>query len=441
MDWFIWNMNTFQGRFAQIPESLPKETLVGAYGYSLRDLLTRHSFSVKQNAVIYSVFISFLFSGSLFSVLFKDVSRNFLGFRSMFLMLSIILLGLWARLFFAYHTTCNQDLVWWYGHLEQIEKTGHIYKHTSYNYSPFWYYLAKTCYYISNKLSFFTFMFVVRAILTVVDLANLMMVINLAKLRKMPIVYTSAAFFLNPISIIITGYHGQIDTVSIFFLLTALYLSLKYGRKSIYIGWFMLTLASIVKHQIIFQIPIFLAHVLKSNKRVVLLFLTSIVLFLLSFGTFWIGGREAIIKNVFAYGGMSQPYGFICLHFSPFAAAVHKYVFIFLLFGWPFLFKTKDLLKSSLVGMLVLLVFTSGISTQQFVLPVALGALQPNIAFGFYTMAVSFFLFGNLDELKIPFFGVMSWNYVWFAVFIWFLYEINQVLKPKSRNQKSLVDF
>ena len=165
---------------------------------------------------------------------------------------------------------------------------------------------------------------------------------------------------------------------------------------------------------------------MSSKRKVFIYFTLTVLLFLISFGFYWQGGVSRILNNVFGYGGMSRPYGLITFHGIPIVATIHKYLFISFLFILPFIYKTNHVLKSALMSMLFVLTWTSGISTQTFVLPIALGALMPSAGFTLFTITASSFLFGDLDELKLNFFSWMCWNYVWLCAFIWFLIEVNK---------------
>jgi hypothetical protein len=101
---------------------------------------------------------------------------------------------------------------------------------------------------------------------------------------------------------------------------------------------------------------------------------------------------------------------------------------------WPFYFRPKDLIQAARIGMLLFLVFTSGISAQQFVLPIALAALQPSFGFFLFTGVTSLFLLGNVDELKVIRWSYVDWNYVWVAALIWFALEVKKVKRHLVHN-------
>ena len=420
MKQFIWDMNTFHGMFANLPTDLPKENIFGSYAFAFKDYFLHLPNSVDQNSVYYSVLLASAVSLCIFR-------------PQHFSLLAIVVFGLFARFFFAYHTTCNHDMVSWYIDKSILDTGGNVFAETDrYNYSPFWFLVLKGLGFINHLLPQFSFMFMVRSFLTLIDLATLIVLMFIAKEISVSGLKAAALFFLNPVSIIITGYHGQFDNIPVLFVLLAIYAFLKQGSQSLFRGWLLVTVGMIAKHEILQQILIYLKQFPIKNRKVLFLFTLSVLLFSLTFLPYWAEGQERIVKNVLRYGGMSRPYGLIHFHVSDMAVLIHKFLFISLLLIWPFIYKTQNLVKSSLIGMLFFLVFSSGISTQQFILPIALGALYPNMGFALFTTAVSFFLFGDLDELKIAFFKGMSWNYIWFCAVIWFLMELKPQPVQKS---------
>ena len=64
---FIWNMNTFEGRFVNLPVAdSPKENSVGAYALSIRDFNLHSTRTVDQNALYYAFIVAFLEAGKKF---------------------------------------------------------------------------------------------------------------------------------------------------------------------------------------------------------------------------------------------------------------------------------------------------------------------------------------------------------------------------------------
>ena len=427
MNQFIWNVNTFHGMFAHLPDNLPKEHIIGSYAFAFKDYYAHLPRSVSQNATPYAVLLSLLCSAYLPFLFLKRTNSggNFKRVENSATLLIIVLLGLAARLFFAYHTTCNHDIVSWYIDRDILKQGRNVFAQTArYNYSPFWFWVLELLAQVNRLLPQFSFMFILRIFLTLVDTVTLVVVVRLAQIIHFSPRKAAALFFLNPIGVIITGYHGQFDNIPVLFLLLAIMVYLRYGTRLFYLSWFLLTTGLIAKHEIVQQLLIFFRESTRSKIKALFWFSLSVVLFLLFFAPYWKEGSQGILANVFQYGGISRPYGFMLLEVVPIVAQWHKYFFIALLVIWPFCYKTSYILRSSLAGMLLFLVFASGISAQQFVLPIALAALQPSFGFYLFTTVTSLFLLGNIDELKIPCFQFVEWNHIWIAVSIWFVLEL-----------------
>lgn len=433
-DWmrrFIWNVNTFRGMFENLPTHLPQDSILSVYALAFEHFYAHSHRAVAQNANAYALILGTLTVLSLLWFFLRqnrEVNTKSKQQSNFFAYLVIILSGSFVRLFFAYHTTGNQDIAISVLNRDLLRLGKDIYSsHWSFTYSPFWILCMKVLDQVNGFLApQFSFMFVIRSFTSLVDLVTLFVLGQIAiQLNQSPL-KTTALFFLNPIPIIISGYHGQIDGIPILMLLVAIYLFLQFGRRFRYWGWFSITLGMIAKHEIPQQCLIFLVHTVRSRIKILFLFSLTILVFLLSFLPYWEDSLNGIVKGVFGYGGVSRPYGFMMLDVSLALAAIHKYLFISLLLCWPFYFRTNDLVKTSRIGMLLFLVFASGISAQQFVLPIALAALQPSFGFFLFTGVTSLFLLGNVDELKVARWSYVDWNYVWVAALIWFVLEIKK---------------
>ena len=135
--------------------------------------------------------------------------------------------------------------------------------------------------------------------------------------------------------------------------------------------------------------------------------------------------------------GYADQYGIMSLfHFSPI-----KYVFIAGLFIFGFFLKDKDIIRNCLLGMLFFLTFTTGISNQYFVLPIALGALHPSRRFLLYSLAATFFLLGDVDNVYVPGFNILGSNVVWLSVMYWFILELKRNKEAASGATISLDRF
>lgn len=357
----------------------------------------------------------------------------------------ILGVGLLLRLILA-RGLYNFDVLQWI-QIGSVARTSlNIYSHNQfYNYSPLWFFVLGIL--DRGYLTFpvFPFSFVVRFFLSLIDVATFFLLYKIAIQRKLPPLKTAVLFFLNPVTIIITGHHGQFDNMAIFFLLLALYYTQKKQitkKAKNKIVFLFLTLGLVMKHVVIFQVLYFFLLFYKNRFRAILLFSLALAAFLLILFPFFIFSGEQIIKRVFLYGGTEGLYGmtyFIGNIFSgsifagPGLYQIYKVVFLLGFLAFVFFIRPKDIARGVLLSMLFFLTFTSGIGAQYFMLPIAFGVLFPTRWFYLYSMAVTLFFLGSADELNIYTFKIFEWNTVWLFVILWFFSEFVISFKPLER--------
>jgi hypothetical protein len=156
------------------------------------------------------------------------------------------------------------------------------------------------------------------------------------------------------------------------------------------------------------------------------LFVVSVIVFLLLFIPYWKAGSKGIIEHVFKYGSYSGIYGLTSINglMLLFTLPQLKYFFIVAMFFFPFCLKSRDIIAQCLLGALFFLTFTTGFSTQYFVLPMALAAIRPSKFSLVYTIVASALLLGNYNNVFIPGFNLLKLNMVWIAVICWFIAEM-----------------
>src|SRR3989344_1732550 len=143
--------------------------------------------------------------------------------RDKFIILIILVIGLGVRLYLA-KGSYNFDIVATQQDVEIFRQGKNIYLHqTAYNYSPYFYYMAGFFGLVQDILPFLEIKFIARAFYSFIDLITFFVIYKIATQRKLSPIKTAGLFFLNPVSIIISGHHGQFDNIAIFFLLLAVY--------------------------------------------------------------------------------------------------------------------------------------------------------------------------------------------------------------------------
>jgi hypothetical protein len=372
----------------------------------------------------------------LFKILRKISLRKKIGL--------IIIVGLVLRLMLA-KGNYNFDIV-------QFTQIGHvmrsflnIYEHNQfYNYSPLFFFVLGLLDRVQSIFNFPSFPFIERAFLSLIDIFTFFIIFKIAKQRNLPPLKTATLFYLNPISIIISGHHGQFDNIAILLLLIGVYFSQKNAAKKIKnrLVFVFLTLSLLMKHVIVFQVFYFMKNFYKNKRNAFLLFMLACFVFLLALLPFVSSSFEQIIKRVFLYGGVQGLYGFSYFLTNIFTGwdyygitiqTIYKPVFILGYFLFVLLVRQKDILRGTLLTVLFFLTFTSGIGAQYFVLPIALGTFFPTRWFYLYTLTVTLFFLGSFDELNIYTFKVFEWNTVWLFTIFWFLSEIKSVNKILSK--------
>lgn len=332
----------------------------------------------------------------------------------------VIFSGTCVRLFLAYFFYGNFDMQSFEIAADIAERGGNVYLETNrYNYSPLWFMVIGSLKKIHSSAGFLPFHFIVRSFGTLVDIGTLLVLCLIAKHEKVSLVKTSAFFYLNPASFLLTGFHGQFENLAILAVLAGIFCYLKLKNHIIFgkfFLWFFSTLGFIIKHNIFYELIICLNFSIRRLWVRIALFALSLLLFLLSFFPYWKMAHTAIINNVFAYSSGVGYYGITSLMFFPSL----RYLFILGMSIFPFFLKDEDIINRCLLGALFFLVFTTGIGIQYFILPLAFGALRPSRGFFLYTLAASLFMLGSRYNVCISPFDRLNFNIVWAAVLFWF---------------------
>ena len=335
----------------------------------------------------------------------------------------VVLCGTLVRLMIAWHGYGNYDGRSWEIIGDIASHGGNVYLETTrYNTSPVWFWTLGLLKKAHSALPALPFGFIVRSFLTLVDLATLWVLTAIARRKGVPPLQVALLFFLNPVSFLLTGYHGQFENLALLFLLLGVWASppdhppdqVRWGR----VGWlwFFATLGLIVKHNIFYEVIAALNASVRKKWVAVALFLASCGLFFAAFLPYWKEGGERIVQNVFLYSSYQLDYGVSTF----FRAAWIKYLFIAGLFLYPLVLREKDLIKRLLLCSLFFLVFTTGFGNQYLILPVALAALAPSRGFFVYSAVATLFLLGDQKNLGIPIFSWIPPNAVWLAAVYWF---------------------
>jgi hypothetical protein len=208
----------------------------------------------------------------------------------------------------------------------------------------------------------------------------------------------AAVFLLNPISIIITGYHNQFDNLALLFGLLAVVVlrDSAGGRPSnrrFLAGLGLLGLSLCTKH-VFFVFPLWIAvRQLAWGRRLAALVVPPL-LFVLSFTPFLPhGGKDGIIRNVVLYSSAdNSPLMHLLLPDEWVSAGLATTVFLGVLVAAAFVFRTRSDLDRLLLYTVVLVVFAPAMANQYLAIPMAAAVVWLNIGFVLYATLSTLFL-------------------------------------------------
>ena len=354
--------------------------------------------------------------------------------------LLLFAIGLLARLFLAYGFRGNFDQQSYEIVARIVRAGGNVYQQTPrYNYSPLWFYFLHMADMVTQWVGL-PLHFVVRSFLSLVDMANGALAALIARDCGLP--WTSfrrLTYWINPVAILIVGFHGQFETLAILPLLVATYLYVhRGGQLAIRWIWLLGTASLLIKHNTVFAIwMLFFCTV--GWWRAGLMLAASIGVFLLSFLPFWAAGATGIVDNVFRYQSTRiDVYGFGDL--LPTAPA--RIIFFAVMTILPVIAKHYlhlTLPRSMEFSFVALLTFIYGIGEQFFLLPVIWGSIFGRLSYGLYTAVACVFLLGSPDNMGFRHFPVW-WNSVWLIAAGWFASYFIKRQAPVASTARESVD-
>ena len=377
-------------------------------------------------------------------ILYCFEAKSFLHPRNytIFILLLVVLNGTIIRLIMASAYYGNYDMQSYEMVTDIAARGDNVYALTGrYNYSPVWFMILSFLKYVQIQLSIVSFHFVVKSFLCLVDLTTLVFLLLIASLKKISLPKVAMLFYLNPVSFLITGYHGQFENLTVLMIVIGLFAYLKLNQKPVWgitLLWFFAAAGMIIKHNVFYELIICLNRAIKRYWIKFLLFAGAVCLFLALFIPYWSTGKEGIINNVFMYSS-GGGYGIVSLLRFP----QFKYLFIIGMFVFPLFLGERDIIRQCLLGFLFFITFTSGIAIQYFVLPVAIGALFPSKGFLFYCLAASMFILGSGKNVFVPGLHLLSWNIVWPGAIYWFFSELirsKRIIAATEVNKRKKTD-
>jgi hypothetical protein len=383
----------------------------------------------------------------------KKLSTYFDRYPKKYLWLAAAFVGTLARVVIA-RFGHNEDFYNWTWNATVLRDGGSVYSgDVPYGYGPFWMFvlrfadLIQSIFPENRKI----FRLVIILILTFADL--LIAAIIARKFSQ----YAGLLFFLNPISIIITGYHNQFDNIAILAALVAvLYFDSEPSEsksRNLYLGLALIGLSLAVK-QILLFFPVWLFFRNGTFKQRItrgaapyvvyiacfIPWATSIARAEIIFEEVFLQrrGRSGILLNLFGadYAGTIQG--------SSYSDLIRKVVFASWLlgifaFGW--IMRNRSLIHSLIVYLLLMVGLAPAYSQQQLILPLIALFVYATIELKVFYLLTLLFMIQNSDELGYEFlfphfFRLNGTIYAWLQVLL-LIFALRIVFPDHPQNLKS----
>lgn len=348
---------------------------------------------------------------------------------------------------------------------------GNVYAETlRYNYSPLWAYVLLGLAQITLWLQV-DFHIIVRGFLTFVDVADATLIgVIAARTGRTSGPLAFSAYLLNPVTILLVGYHGQFENLALLPLLFALFLAVdKTKRSSKALTWALGTLCLVIKHLSVFSVWMLFVYQFTGRRRPLAIALSMLV-FLLSFIPYLPADFDNIAHNVFLYQSHTGFYGTgmlvlifqrLLLHLSlslshglgaallSLADGATRLLFFGLMLALPFF--AKDYLNLPLVNAMelsavALLASVYGIAEQYFIIPVVFGSIFLSVPYAIYTAATTIVLVTNPENVHLVAVPNLSpahlslvwwlWNLSWLALLGWLVMAVRRPPPRLSNNAR-----
>jgi hypothetical protein len=267
------------------------------------------------------------------------------------LFFAVLVAGIAARLLVA---TCGHDydMDSWQLMAKLADHGDNVYASTErYNFAPGWFHILHALNLLAGHNPT-AFRYLVAGFLSLAD-AGIFFILW----RRFGML-AAGWFFLNPISIIITGYQCNFDNLAILLGLVAVLLmgdefDQPLGRRKL-LGLFVLGLSLVIKH-VFFAFPFWLAVKQKGMRQKLVVILMPVSMFALSFVPYWHEGSQGIVQNVFLYRSATTE--FFYRMFVPMGVQYmfnSQMVWFFLLVIFAFIYRQKNTVEFLLLYTCVL---------------------------------------------------------------------------------------
>tara|TARA_B100000315_G_C14562651_1_gene581289 strand:+ start:301 stop:1515 length:1215 start_codon:yes stop_codon:yes gene_type:complete len=380
--------------------------------------------------------------------------------KRIYFILIILIAGIIFRLTVA-SRGYNWDMECWMVCAEIMENGGNVYAETyRYTYGPIWFNILHIIekltnpsfpdeanllnFQITSEIKYFRY--TITMFLTFIDLGLFIILLKLYGLR------IAAIFFLNPVTIILTGYHSQHDNVGILVGLCSMLVHGNVNKGEInlrfILGLFLLGFSLMIKHIFIF-FPFWLSLKQNGLKRKVLTLVIPIMIFLTSFIPYWDEGKINILNWVFLYSGWEHaPFWRLFFPYVINYIVPPRHLFIISMLFMGFIFRKINIWDSIIIYTACIVILSSGVGNQYYAIIMPFICINLNWSFIISICFASYHLLTSLDALHIqvlreitPVFLLQSYNYYYITIFLvigflWTFYSVNITYNIKNYGNK-----
>ena len=362
-----------------------------------------------------------------------------------------IALGTVARVLIALRGS-NADFKAWFENTKVLRNGGNLYSgNETYGYGPVWMFILRFADFAQNIFSENrqVFRLVIILVLTTFDL---MIAIFIAKKFSLA---AGLLFFVNPISVIITGFHNQFDNLAVMVGLGAILIigEAEFGnrQKKLWLGLALIGLSLAVKQVLLFY-PIWLFFRSGTLRQRMTRVAVPYVIYLACF-TPWATsvesvriifeevflerrGRSGIILSLLVenYSDYDTPY-------SPVVSLISFSLWIISVFAFGWMMRNRSMIQSLVGYLVVMLAFAPAYSQQQLILPLLAVFIYATIELKVFYLLTLLFMIQNSDELGYEFlfphfFRLNGTIYAWLQVLL-IISSLRMVFKDHPSNLKS----
>ena len=315
---------------------------------------------------------------------------------------AVLVLGIGLRLA-ASTRGHNWDLESWAVTAGVVERGGNVYTGIVRNpYGPVWPQVVHGLWQIAEQIGdpFTVFRNLLCLFLTLADIALF------ALLARTYGFGVGVLFFINPISIIISGYHGQFDNFAVLLGLLAIEIygpepPLRIGRRQI-MGLLLLGVSLMTKHVFIL-FPLWLAAKHSSFRNKLATLGLPVFLFLIGFIPSWEGNGEGVINHVLLYRTFA-PNAPFWLRIAPQAIVNQIPIFVWFISTLAvlgFVFRKRNNRESALIYTACIVLFSSAVSNAHLAITVPFVAVYMNPFLALFTASATLRLLINDFALSI----------------------------------------